>query len=66
MQQSLSSGAFSIGGILSYPSEQLNEEVAYIAFHFHWSLEDILNLEHPARRRWVGEIGKINQQVEDL
>jgi len=40
----------------------LHEEVAYIAFHFHWTLADILNLEHPDRRRWVGEIGKMMQQ----
>ncbi|MEW6496724.1 MAG: DUF6760 family protein [Cyanobacteriota bacterium] len=45
--------------MLSYPSEQLDEEVAFIAFHFHWSLEDILNLEHPDRRRWVTQIKKL-------
>jgi hypothetical protein len=39
----------------------MHEEVACIAFYFHWSLEDILNLEHPNRRRWVGEIGKMVQ-----
>ncbi|MEA5516983.1 DUF6760 family protein [Nodularia sp. UHCC 0506] len=48
--------------MVGYPSEALSEEVACIAFHFHWSLEDILNLEHPERRRWVGEIGKFKQQ----
>ncbi|MDX2099279.1 MAG: DUF6760 family protein [Leptolyngbyaceae cyanobacterium bins.59] len=36
--------------------DQLHQEVAYIALHFHWSLEDILNLEHRDRRRWVQEI----------
>ncbi|MGD1715677.1 DUF6760 family protein [Dapis sp. BLCC M172] len=45
---------------MSYPSEQLREEVAYLAFHFHWSLENILNLEHFSRREWVREIKKIN------
>ncbi|WP_414552460.1 DUF6760 family protein [Anabaena sp. CCY 0017] len=40
----------------------MSEEVACIAFHFHWSLEDILNLEHPERRRWVEEISKFTQQ----
>ncbi|WP_277883463.1 DUF6760 family protein [Nostoc sp. FACHB-110] len=39
--------------------EELHEEVAYIAFHFHWSLAEILDLEHSDRRRWVGEIGKM-------
>ena len=35
--------------------ERLYEEVAYIAYHFHWPLEDI--------QRWVEEIAKINQQL---
>jgi hypothetical protein len=41
--------------------EELHEEVAMIAFYFHWSLEDILKLEHPERRIWVSEIGKLKQ-----
>ncbi|WP_347269365.1 MULTISPECIES: DUF6760 family protein [Cyanophyceae] len=40
----------------------MREEVASIAFHFHWSLEDILNLEHNDRRSWVTEISKIKDQ----
>ncbi|MEO1433506.1 MAG: DUF6760 family protein [Cyanobacteria bacterium J06633_8] len=44
---------------MSYPSEKLSEEVACIAFHFHWSLEDILNLEHRDRQGWVNEISRI-------
>ncbi|WP_399317629.1 DUF6760 family protein [Trichocoleus sp. FACHB-69] len=58
----MSGGAFSSGGILGYPSDALREEVALIAFHFHWSLEDILNLEHNDRRSWVTEISKIQHQ----
>jgi hypothetical protein len=26
-------------------------------------MDDILRLEHPDRRRWVEEIGKINKQL---
>lgn len=51
------------GGVISYPSNLLYEEVAFIAFHFHWSQDNILNLEHHARQRWVTEINKINQQL---
>ncbi|WP_313934910.1 MULTISPECIES: DUF6760 family protein [Nostoc] len=46
---------------MGYPSDLLHEEVACIAFHFHWSLADILTLEHSERQRWVNEIGKIVQ-----
>jgi hypothetical protein len=51
------------GGVVGYPLDRLHEEVAYIAYHFHWPLADILNLEHADRRRWVEEIGKINRQL---
>jgi hypothetical protein len=55
-------GIHLVGGVLSYPSEQLYEEVACVAFHFHWSLEDILELEHSERQRWITEIGKIQHK----
>ena len=54
-----------IGGILSYPLERLYQEVAYIAYHFHWSLNDILLLEHKERQIWVREISEINNQIND-
>jgi hypothetical protein len=36
-------------------------EVAYVAYHFNWSLSEILDLEHPTRRRFVDEIAAINR-----
>jgi hypothetical protein len=55
-------GVQSFGGVLSYPSDKLYEEVAHIAYHFHWSKDDILNLEHWERQHWVKQINQINQQ----
>jgi len=46
-----------------YPLERLYEEVAYIAYHFHWPLQEILELEHAERRRWVEQIGHINRRL---
>ena len=46
-----------------YPLDQLYEEVAYISYYFHWSLQDILELEHGERRRWTGEISRINEKL---
>lgn len=57
--QRVQGGAILGGGALGYPSEQLHEEVACIAFHFHWSLEEILQLNHRARWGWVSEIDKL-------
>lgn len=41
------------------------EEVAFVAYHFHWPMSDILELEHADRRRWVEEISSINRRVSE-
>jgi hypothetical protein len=39
--------------------EDLLGETARLAYHFHWPLETILNLEHRDRRRFLSEAAKI-------
>jgi hypothetical protein len=39
-------------------------EVAFVAYHFHWSRDDIYTMPHPERRRWVEEISHINESAE--
>ncbi len=34
-----------------------------MAFHFHWPLGEILDLEHPLRRAFVGQIEEINARL---
>ncbi|MFI7452306.1 DUF6760 family protein [Nonomuraea sp. NPDC049714] len=41
---------------MTYATHRLYGEVAYVAYHFHWPLDDILDLEHADRRRFVAEI----------
>lgn len=50
---------------MTYATERLYEEVAYVAYHFHWSLDEILDLEHPTRMRFVEEIGRINRRMSE-
>lgn len=50
------------GGILTYATARLHEEVAYVAYHFHWSLDDILDLDHHMRLCYVDEIARINRK----
>lgn len=50
---------------MGYPLRSLYEEVAFVAFHFHWPPEQILHLEHADRRRWVQEISAINQRINE-
>lgn len=54
-----------IGGAIGYPSGRLLEEVAYIAYHFHWPYDEILRMEHGERQWWVTEVAKINQRLND-
>ncbi len=61
----ISGGVGGNGGILGYPLKRLWEEVAFIAYHFHWNLEDILNLEHPDRERLIREISAINRRMNE-
>ena len=48
---------------MTYAADRLYEEVAYVAFHFHWPLAEILDLEHSQRLRYVSEIAKINTRL---
>jgi hypothetical protein len=63
MRTSFCNGVEWRGGVVSYPLKAIHEEVAFIAYHFHWSFEEIMNMEHPERRRWVQEISAINGQM---
>ncbi|HEX6674943.1 MAG TPA: DUF6760 family protein [Actinomycetes bacterium] len=59
LRAGLHGGARSPGGIVGYPLDQLHEEVAIIALHFHWPYDQIVRLDHAERRRWVHEIERL-------
>jgi hypothetical protein len=40
---------------VTYATDRLFEEVAYVAYHFHW----------PLRLRFVEEIGRINKRLSE-
>ncbi|WP_199566367.1 DUF6760 family protein [Streptomyces corynorhini] len=44
---------------MTYAADLLYEEVAYLAFHFHWPLDQLLDLEHTERLRYVAEIARL-------
>ncbi|CAG7642852.1 DUF6760 family protein [Actinacidiphila bryophytorum] len=46
---------------MTYAADRLYEDVAYVAYHFHWPLDTILDLEHAERRRYVAQIARLNQ-----
>ena len=59
----LRDGAGRAGGVLGYPLDSLYQEVAFVAFHFHWPLAAVMGLEHEERRRWVREISALNERM---
>ena len=50
---------------MTYAADRLWEEVAYVAYYLHWSLDSILDLEHPVRQRVIHEVGSINTKLTD-
>jgi uncharacterized protein DUF6760 len=48
---------------VSYPVDNLVDEVAFVAYHFHWQHDDVMALEHADRRRWVSAISSINERM---
>ncbi|HXN01562.1 MAG TPA: DUF6760 family protein [Candidatus Dormibacteraeota bacterium] len=49
----------------TYATDRLFEEVTYVAYHLHWPLDHILDLEHPIRQRFVQEIASINRRLSE-
>jgi hypothetical protein len=47
---------------VTYATDRIWEEVAYVAYYLHWDLDKILDLEHPIRTRVITEIGRIHSR----
>lgn len=58
-------GACGAGGVVGYPLAQVHEEVAFIAYHYHWSRQEILEMEHADRRQVVEQISAINHRMNE-
>ena len=48
-----------------YPAEKLYQECAYIAYHFHWQLDEILDMAHDERHNWLRQIARINREINE-
>ena len=63
MRRRLREGVRSLGGIVSYPLESIFKEVAFVAYHFHWDRDLVLDMPHKERHAWVKEISAINEKI---
>jgi hypothetical protein len=46
-----------------YPTKELWSEMAYLAYHFHWELEALLDLEHTDRAHLIKEVADLNERA---
>ena len=44
---------------MTLPVEQLQEEITFLALTLHWSLDDLLDLEHGDRRAFVAHASRL-------
>ncbi len=63
LRRRLRGGPRCAGGMTGYPSDRLHEEVAYVAWHLHWSYQEVMGMEHAERLRWVDEVAALNQRL---
>lgn len=49
--------------MMRYPAEAIWQEIAYLAYHLHWPLDDLLDLEHADRVRMVRAVAAFNAQA---
>lgn len=48
---------------IAYPLDQLRGEIAFIAYHLHWSFDEIAAFSHLDRIEWVRQVSSINERV---
>lgn len=51
--------------MMGYPLDRLYEEVAFIAYYFHWRHDDVMLMPHHERSKWCGEISRINKTLSE-
>jgi hypothetical protein len=49
--------------MLRYPADALWQEIAFLAYHLHWQLDDLLDLEHMDRVRMVRAVVNLNDRA---
>lgn len=48
---------------MRYPTDALWQEIAYLAYHLHWRLDELLDLEHMDRVRMVRAVVSLNDRA---
>ncbi|HUC32027.1 MAG TPA: DUF6760 family protein [Ilumatobacteraceae bacterium] len=46
-----------------YPEQSLWDELIYLAYHLHWDLDSLLDLQHNDRARLVRGVAELNERA---
>jgi Family of unknown function (DUF6760) len=46
-----------------YAQQALWDEIAFLAYHLHWDLDTLLDLEHSDRARLVERVAELNERA---
>lgn len=65
LREDLRSGGGAGGGVLGYLPDQLFQEVAYLAYYFHWPYGQIMDMNHQERLLWVDQVARINKRLNE-
>jgi hypothetical protein len=49
--------------MIRYPTEALWQELAYLAYHLHWDMDRLLDLEHADRARLIRAVSSLNARA---
>ena len=49
--------------MVRYPTDAVWDEVTYLAYHLHWDLDRLLDLEHSDRTRLVHSVASLNARA---
>jgi hypothetical protein len=49
--------------MIRYPVDTLWDELAFLAYHLHWSLDDLLDLEHGDRVQLLDSVARMNDRA---
>lgn len=48
---------------MRHSEDALWQEVTYLAYHLHWGLETLLDLEHRDRSRLLRQVARLNERA---
>jgi hypothetical protein len=49
-----------------YPEASLWSEIAYLAYHLHWDLDQLLDLVHADRARLIRSVAELNDRAWEV